>query len=102
MVYHLKYLFCFGYENPDELETNKQFGTDFESSNALWVKAENEQAALTIGIRYAKKFVSNLFSTKGIAISKEWSEIDFACWIEDEPHSKWSDTILDAIETISS
>jgi hypothetical protein len=97
----LKYLFCFGYENPDELETNKQFGTDFESSNAVWVQAENEQAALTIGIQYAKKFVSNLFKTKGIAISKEWSEIDFACWIEDNPQSKWSDTMLDAFKTIN-
>ena len=39
-------LFVFGYESPEEWRTNRDQGTDFESSSAIWITASDEESAL--------------------------------------------------------
>ena len=43
------FLFVFGYETPEEWRSNQHQGTDYESSEAVWISAENEEAALNSG-----------------------------------------------------
>jgi len=79
------FLFIFGYESPVERLSNRGHGTDFESSNAVWVAATSKQEALEIGTRYAEKWVADLFVAEGITDYEGWLQSGFAHWIEDEP-----------------
>src|ERR1700704_6149480 len=54
------FLFVFGYQSPDEWRTNRAQGTDFESSNAVWIAAPNGEAALRAGSSYAERYVVSL------------------------------------------
>jgi hypothetical protein len=56
-----KYLFVFGYESPEEWQCNAEQGTDYESSNAVWVTASSKEIALLAGRRFAKDWVRQLF-----------------------------------------
>jgi len=96
----MKYLFCFGYENPQEFDSNQRFGTDFESSQAVWISAGDEQEALSCGIKYAKIFVAALYRTQGLKNFQDWDNRQYAYWIEENPQSKWTQTELDALESI--
>ena len=97
----MKFLFCFGYENPDEYETNNQFGTDFESSHAVWIPASDAQKALIIGVQYAKDYVAAKYQEAGVIPLTEWNESSYAFWIEEDPQSKWPQSVLDSIITIN-
>ena len=79
------FLFRFGYESPTEWEQNQRHGTDFESSDAVWVYADSETAAIAAGLRFADRMVAEIFSTEGARLPKAWSDLGYAFWIETDP-----------------
>jgi hypothetical protein len=78
------FLFIFGFESPSERLSNKSAGTDFESSWAFWLEAENADAALRWGRQIAEEFVGRLFAQSG-ASGHSWASGNFAHWICDDP-----------------
>jgi hypothetical protein len=75
-----RFLFVFGYESPAEYTTNAKEGTDFESSNAVWVRAASEDYALQKGRDYAARFVGQQFEQAGVVDFPGWIEGGFAHW----------------------
>lgn len=92
-----EFLFVFGFESPDEWQINRTDGTDFESSEAVWIEAESEEAALTAGRAYAAKLVGNLFEHDPVPDWHRWSPSDYANWIEHEPLRMWSAEALQSV-----
>ena len=68
------FLFQFGYESPVEREQNDRHGTDFESSQAVWIDAQNESEALSWGW-IAEQFYLRL-------CGRSWREDEYAYWAE--------------------
>src|SRR5262249_32592106 len=95
-----KYLFVFGYESPAERKTNAEQGTDFESSNAVWVVACSSEQALEAGRRFADHWVSRLFHAAGINDYEGWTAGNFANWIEEQPLDRFSGIALDLLDEI--
>jgi hypothetical protein len=93
------YLFVFGYESPAESRTNASAGTDFESSNAVWIEAASEEEALRAGRSYAERWVRGLFEEAGVS-GFRWAQGGFAHWIEREPLRRFSGVALEALERI--
>src|SRR4051812_26026492 len=89
-----KFLFVFGYERPSEWRTNTNYGTDFESSNALWVIASDKEHALAAGRRFAERWVKELFNEHGMVDYEGWTVANYANWIEDQPFERFSGTAL--------
>jgi hypothetical protein len=85
-----EFLFIFEFESPEDWRINQLHGTDFESSEALWVEAENEAAAIDAGRTYAERFVGELFSRDPAFVRQSWLEANYAYWIEAEPLKTWS------------
>lgn len=56
-----RFLYLFGYESPVEWQQNSEHGSDFESSDAFWVVADNETEALAWGSEVAEMMVRELF-----------------------------------------
>jgi len=77
------FLFMFGFESPSEHFSNENNGTDFESSWALWISADNADAALAWGRCVAEEFVCRLFEQAGDG-SRSWTEDGFAHWISED------------------
>jgi hypothetical protein len=98
----MRYLFCFGYETPDQYENNRQNGYDEEDSSAVWVEAKTKDEAMSAGLRFARSFIERLFAEKGQPLPFEWSESTYASWIVDDPYDEWSPEYLDGLETIQS
>jgi hypothetical protein len=94
------FLFVFGYESPDDWRANQEFGTDAESSSAVWVSAVNEEAALGAGRSYAERWVHSLFREAGIQGYPGWRASDYAHWIEHEPVKRFSGLAPDLLERI--
>ena len=80
-----RHLYVFGFESPEERESNATHGTDFESSRGAFILAESPDAALTWGQRLASTFVHSLFGGD----QTSWAPEDFANWVEDSPDSTW-------------
>jgi len=99
-VVYMKYLFCYGYMHPDELESNTVNGTDFESSNGAWIIAKDKDTAIRHGIAYAKKQVNMPYLSSGMKDMDYWSENNFANWIEVNPEKLWDVNELNKLETI--
>jgi hypothetical protein len=97
----VKYLFVFGYESPTEWETNAAQGTDFESSNAVWVVASSKEKALAAGRRFAEDWVGRLFRSAGVSAYEGWTAGNFAHWIEDHPLERFSGIALETLEEIA-
>ena len=95
-----RYLFVFGYEAPVERATNGRDGTDFESSNAVWVRADSEDEALQKGRDYAQRFVRQQFQHAGIEDFPGWLDGDFAHWIERKPLDRFSGMALETLDEI--
>lgn len=94
------FLFCFGYESPDEWRSNERDGTDFESSNGVWVEAASEGAAIRAGLDFAERHVARLFEEAGIADFPGWHASGYASWIEPDPLERWSGQALDTFPRI--
>jgi hypothetical protein len=95
-----KFLFVFGYESPSERRNNAEHGTDFESSNAVWVVASDMEQAMAAGRRFAEELVGRLYLSAGITSYEGWSAGQFACWIEDHPLDRFSGLALESFEEI--
>lgn len=94
------FLFCFGYESPDEWRSNKAGGTDDESSNAVWIEADSEEAAIKTGLDFAQTWVGGLFEDSGISEFPGWRECNHAYWFEVEPLKRWSGLALESFPRI--
>ena len=56
------FLFVFGYESPAEWRTNREQGTDFESSSAVWIAASDEESAILVaGRSHAERWMHKSF-----------------------------------------
>lgn len=95
-----QFLFVFGYESPAERATNDRDGTDFESSHAVWVRADSEDEALQKGREYAERFVGQLFRHAGVDDVADWTQGDFARWIEHNPLESFSGLALETFDEI--
>jgi hypothetical protein len=98
----MKYLFCFGYETPEQYEYNRLHGWDDEDSHAVWIEAGSEDAAMSIGYRYAFAFIEKLYTSRGSNLPFKWKTDTYACWIEDEPEKHWTPRSLEHLDTIQS
>jgi len=76
-----KYFYIFGYEKPSERCSNVEAGTDFESSAAVYIIADDEQQALEWGHEISERFVCLLYKDDHIS----WKSDGFAAWIECDP-----------------
>ena len=76
------YFYVFGYENVEEWRSNKDAGTDFESSCFFLIRAESKEQALKWGVELSKWYVKRLFAGTG---DVQWREDNFAFWIEEDP-----------------
>jgi hypothetical protein len=95
-----RFLFVFGYESPTEHRSNREHGSDFESSNAVWVRASSEEEALSKGRAFADEFVAKLYCEKKAPESSRWSEQDFAHWISKKPLEEFSGLALETFDEI--
>jgi hypothetical protein len=98
-----RFLFVFGYQSPVECATNVTQGTDFESSNAIWVWADSEEDALQKGRDYANQFVRRLYQEDqqaGKTDLPNWVEDGFAHWISRNPIKEFSGVALDTLDEI--
>jgi len=94
------FLFCFGYESPEEWRSNERHGTDFESSSAVWVEAESPDEATEAGLEFAQSWVAGLFREAGVADFPGWQESDYAYWIEEDHPKHSGDFSVDDIPRI--
>jgi hypothetical protein len=76
-----EYLYIFGYEDPSERQANSERGTDYESSEAIRIIAENQAEALDWGKEISESFIQYLFGNDQIS----WKNERFAAWIEINP-----------------
>lgn len=95
-----RFLFIFGYESPAERVTNDRDETDFESSHAVWVRADSEEAALRKGCEYAERFAGQQFQHSGVEDSASWTQGGFAHWIEPKPLERFSGIALEMLDEI--
>jgi len=78
-----KYLFRFGFCGPDQLKSNEENDWDDESSDALFIEAENERVAEDWGVEVAEYLVRRLFEISNWNEPiPSWKESAFAYWIE--------------------
>jgi hypothetical protein len=81
----MKYLFCFGYETPDQYENNRLHGWDDEDSHAVWIEADTKEDAMAEGLRFARDFIEKQFAYAHRQMPFEWCDNLYASWIEDDP-----------------
>ena len=79
-----RFLYRFGYENPNERRLNEREKTDFESSTACFIEAPDADAALEWGREVSQAFVRWLFLLHGES-PPDWKQAGFAHWIDTEP-----------------
>jgi len=96
----MKFLFCFGYETPDQYQNNRIHGWDDEDSHAVWIDAGSKEEAMAVGKRFCRTFGERLFAERGLSLPSEWTENTFACWIEENPADRWPPEILSALDCI--
>jgi len=75
-----EYLFIFGYESPETLRTNEEFGDDFEESGAVFIRASSEEDALRWGRVIAEEFLKRVFDDRSVS----WTERAYASFIESD------------------
>jgi hypothetical protein len=85
-----RYLYIFGYNTPGQIEALDKHGWDGEDSEAVFIEAESEQAALTWGQQISQQFVHRLYGDRGLS----WKPGDYAHWIESEPSSQFTPDAL--------
>jgi hypothetical protein len=95
-----RFLFVFGYESPEERHSNEKHGTDFESSNAVWVRAASEEEAMLKGREFANEFVAKRYREERARGASQWSEQKFACWISKNPAVEFEGADLESLDEI--
>lgn len=81
------YLFGFGYEDPDDLRSNRETGDDAECSTGVFIHAPDAQAAVAWGSKIAEAFMKYVHGDPAIS----WIALGYASWIEDDPgQCDWS------------
>jgi len=85
-----RYLYIFGYNTPEQIEAFDKHGWDDEDSEAVFIEAESEQAALAWGQQISLQFVRSLYSDRGMT----WKPDNYAHWIESEPSSRFTPDAL--------
>lgn len=86
-----RYLYRFGFSTPDQWKANEAHGWDDESSEAFYVVAEDEEAAVAWGRQVSERFHDRLFRAAGWPEPvPSWEESRYAFWIEDEPEQLFS------------
>lgn len=85
-----EYLYIFGYEAPSEKASNRDVGTDFESTGMVRILSLTEDSALEWGRELSERFVASLYANESVS----WRSQGFASWIEQSPdehiRSQWS------------
>ncbi len=94
-----RFLFIFGYESPVERLSNKRHGTDFESSEAVWIAATSESEAMSKGRAYAKGFVAGAYREAKSSNKVSWDE-GFAHWISKKPEEEFPESDLTSLNEI--
>lgn len=89
-----RYLFVFGYESPAERRSNVAHGSDYESSSAVWIRADSRDDALSEGRAYAEQFVAREFRKAGESATSHWAASDFAHWISEDPATEFAEADL--------
>jgi len=95
-----RFLFVFGYEEPFEERLNREEGTDFESSHAIWVRASCEEEALSKGRAFADSFVARVHAGRKVPQKGLWSQLQFANWICGDPSAQFPGADLTNLEEI--
>jgi hypothetical protein len=95
-----RFLFRFGFESPAERESNRSLGTDFESSEAIWIRAISEEDAFSKGRSYAERYVAKLYSEDHLTPAPPWKADDFAHWIPDHPEQELPREYLNSLPEI--
>lgn len=75
------FLYMFGFETPDERESNDKHGTDFETCRWFRIFAQSEDEALGWGHKLAAWFLGEVYGPE----FGDWTPDQFAAWIEHEP-----------------
>ena len=63
------------------VKSNREFGSDFEDSEAVFIEAHSESDAIAWGRRMANEFFGRIFDGDTIRVTVD----DYAHWIEPEP-----------------
>jgi hypothetical protein len=92
-----EYVFRFGFESPSEFKQNNECNTDFESSQAFAVIAENPEAALSWGREVAELWTAKLFLEAGFVDVPSWKAGNYAHWIDHNPQRDFSSAELGAL-----
>ena len=79
-----RFLYIFGFQTP--LQRNNSLAQDDEDSEAIWITAESDQAALDWGREISERFVGLLFNDSSVS----WKRDEFAHWLEDENKARSS------------
>lgn len=75
------FLYMFGFETPDERESNDKHGTDFETCRWFRIFAQSEDEALGWGHKLAAWFLGEVYGPE----FGDWTPDQFAAWIEASP-----------------
>ena len=90
------YLYVFGFNTPEQIQANEEHGWDDEDSEAIFISAESEPAALAWGQQVAKKYVANLYGDR----VPTWEPDNYANGIESNPEVIFSPDSLRHIQII--
>lgn len=79
------FIYCFGYETPQQARNNDRRGWDDENSYGLTIEADSEEAAIRWGREVAERFIKLLYRDEAMS----WKQLGFADWIEAPPIDPW-------------
>lgn len=80
MKYHLV---RFGFESPAERRSNEQYGSDFESSDQVWILAGSPDEALERCCAVVDRSCDVMYADAGWAAPRPvWSVDGYAHWVE--------------------
>lgn len=94
----MMYLYVFGFRRPSCTEQMAEQDNE-KDSQALFVDAPSEEAALEWGRLVSKHFVEQLFKAVGSKSGEAlWNESENVNWIERKPLSRFSGMALETLE----
>ena len=91
-----RYLYVFGFESPQQIRDNDRLGSDHEDSQAVWIVAPSEVAALEWGRELSERFVHHLSGDGSVS----WKARGYAHWIEAEPQTRFGAEALAGLPEI--
>jgi hypothetical protein len=84
-----RFLYLFGYEDPNTASANASTGSDSESSAGFLIEADVEAEALRWGREVSQNFVAWLFA-RDQKPDPDWASLNFAHWLEPEASEAWA------------